>query len=132
MKIVSAAIIFRNNCVLLTRRAKGQKQEGFWEFPGGKIEENETPQSCLERELSEELGVATRAGEILAESIYEYDHGTIKLLGIETELLEENISLSVHDRAEWVLIEEVTCYNLSPADIPIAKTIMELVKQSKI
>lgn len=57
MKIVTAAIIFKNNRVLLTRRKSSQKLEGYWEFPGGKIEGNETPQECMERELFEELGV---------------------------------------------------------------------------
>ncbi len=126
MKIVTAAIIFKNNHVLLTRRKKGQKLEGYWEFPGGKIEEDETPQICLERELFEELGVKATAGKIIAESTYEYDHGAIKLLGIETRLKEKSFRLSVHDKAEWVLIENITSYRLAPADIPLANTIKEL------
>ncbi len=69
MKIVTAAIIFHNNTVLLTRRNNGQKLEGYWEFPGGKIEQGETPQICLERELYEELGVEATAGKIIGESI---------------------------------------------------------------
>ena len=60
--------------------------------------------------------------------IYEYDHGAIKLLGIETKLKEQNFSLSVHDKIEWVLVQNLTSYNLAPADIPIAKKIMELSK----
>ena len=43
MKTVTAAIIFQNNHLLLTRRKNGQKLEGYWEFPGGKIEKDETP-----------------------------------------------------------------------------------------
>lgn len=128
MKTVTAAIIFQNNQVLLTRRKSGQKLEGYWEFPGGKTEKDETPQKCLERELFEELGVEATAGNIIAESIYEYDHGAIKLLGIETKLKKHNFTLSVHDAMEWVLVQNLTSYKLAPADIPIAKTIMELSK----
>jgi 8-oxo-dGTP diphosphatase len=126
MKTVTAAIIFQNNHVLLTRRKNGQMLEGYWEFPGGKMEKGETPASCLERELLEELGVEATAGDIIGESIYEYDHGTINLLGIETKITEYNFCLSVHDKIEWVLIKNLTRYKLAPADIPIAKTIMEL------
>lgn len=125
MKLVTAAIIIKDQHVLLAKRKIGQKLEGFWEFPGGKIELNETPQSCLERELFEELGVASRAGTIIAESIYNYDHGSIKLMGIETILQEEDFKLSVHDKVEWVAIKDLTKYQLAPADIPIAKKIIE-------
>jgi 8-oxo-dGTP diphosphatase len=126
MKTITAAIIYKNKHVLLTRRKEGQKLEGYWEFPGGKIEKGEIPQTCLERELLEELGVEATAGEIIDESIYEYDHGLIKLLGIETTIKEHNFCLSVHDKIEWVLIQNLISYKLAPADIPIAKTVMEL------
>ncbi len=125
MKKVTAAIIFKNNCVLLARRGTGQTLEGYWEFPGGKIENNETPQECLERELSEELGVMATAGKIIAESVYKYDHGAIKLLAIETEIESESFTLSVHDKIEWVQQDNLIDYKLAPADIPIAKTIIE-------
>jgi 8-oxo-dGTP diphosphatase len=121
MKLVTAAIIRNENCVLLTRRKKGQKLEGYWEFPGGKIEKDETPQSCLERELLEELCVEAIAGEIITESIYQYSHGIIKLLAIETVLLSEKIQLSVHDKAEWVPVENLCSFKLAPADVHIAK-----------
>ena len=125
MKKVTAAIIIKRNNVLLSRRRKGQVLEGYWEFPGGKIEENETPQECLERELYEELGVRATAGKVIAESIYEYGHGIIKLLGIETKVMKENFTLSVHDKVEWVHITNLLNYKLAPADIDIAKVIME-------
>ena len=53
MKHVSAAVIIINQKVLITRCSLNQKLAGFWEFPGGKLEQNETPQQCLERELKE-------------------------------------------------------------------------------
>ncbi len=55
MKSVTAAIIVREGRYLLARRSEGQNLAGFWEFPGGKIEANETPKECLIRELREEL-----------------------------------------------------------------------------
>ena len=129
MKLVTAAIIFNNDRVLLARRCKGQKLEGYWEFPGGKIEKNETPQACLEREINEELNVKANAGEIIFQSIYEYPNGVIKLLAIETVLLCDNISLTVHDKIKWVSLDDLTIFRLAPADIPIAK---QLKKQYSV
>ncbi len=123
MKLVAAAIIIKNKCVLLTRRKPGERLAGYWEFPGGKLEERETPQKCLERELLEELGIKARAGEIIAESEYHYDHGAFKLLALLTTIEEKNLTLKVHDRAEWVPLHSLLNYKLAAADIPIAKII---------
>ena len=125
MKIVTAAIIKKDRSILLTRRKSGEKLEGFWEFPGGKLEDGESPQECLERELFEELGVASKAGDIFAESIFHYDHVTIKLLGIETKLIGRKLTLNVHDKAKWIPIKNLLEYRLAPADIPIAKKIIK-------
>ena len=126
MKKVTAAIIFKDQRVLLTRRNKGEVLAGFWEFPGGKIDDDETPQSCLERELKEELGINTKAGKMLAVSEYRYEHGAFQIIAIQTEILNGDIRLTVHDRAEWVLIENLEEYKLAPADVTIAKRLLEV------
>jgi len=59
MQDVTAAIIYNNGKILITRRAPGEKHAGWWEFPGGKIEAGETQEMCLRRELMEELAVDT-------------------------------------------------------------------------
>ncbi len=122
---VAAAVIIENSKVLLTRRKRGEHLEGFWEFPGGKMEEGETPEICLERELFEELGVKTKVGEAILENKHDYSNRSIKLIALITELLDHNISLQVHDKFEWVPVEKLLKYKLSPADIPIAAKILE-------
>jgi len=117
---VTAAVIVRDGRVLIVRRGPGERHAGFWEFPGGKIGPGETPQACLERELKEELGIWTRAGEIFAVSEYEYDHGTVRLIAISTEIESGDITLSVHDRAEWAPVGALESYQFLPADMPIA------------
>ena len=62
---VAAALIWRDGKLLITSRPKGRHLAGFWEFPGGKQEEDETLRRCLEREIKEELGVEIRAGKRL-------------------------------------------------------------------
>ena len=128
MKQVTAAIIVRKGTVLLTRRKDGEALAGFWEFPGGKVEEGETPQECLQRELNEELGLTTVAGILLAECTYHYDHGSFNLIALKTELISGEPKLTVHDKAEWVNIDDLESYNLAPADKLLVHTIRKVLK----
>jgi len=121
MKIVTAAIVERAGRYLVTRRASGQSLSGFWEFPGGKLQPEETLQQCLQRELFEELGVTSRVGKLLVESHFKYDHGEILLKALEAELLEQELTLSVHDEVRWLPADEILNLQLAPADIPIAQ-----------
>ncbi|MEY2340966.1 (deoxy)nucleoside triphosphate pyrophosphohydrolase [Acidithiobacillus sp. IBUN Pt1247-S3] len=125
MKTVTAAIVLKNRQVLLTRRASDQKLAGFWEFPGGKVEEGESLQECLQRELREELGVSSVVGEEIVTSKYHYQHGAINLVAMSADLLNEDLTLSVHDKAIWVPLADLMNYQLAPADIPIAAHLQE-------
>ena len=97
MKTVTAAIAIKKQRVFLARRAQNQKLAGFWEFPGGKVEQQETLQECLERELREEFGVPSIVGATLCASIYHYADGSIRLVGIETAFLSTDFAPTVHD-----------------------------------
>lgn len=123
MKQVAAAIAISEGKVLVTRRAAGQKLAGFWEFPGGKLEPGEDVQTCIVRELQEELGVTSTAGEVLTVSEYIYPGGAISLIAIEVSLHSSNFTLSVHDEYAWKDPEELLGLNLAPADIPIAESL---------
>lgn len=125
MKYVTAAVIRKKGRILITRRSPGQTMGGFWEFPGGKIEVDETPQRCLERELKEELGIDTKAGAVITESPWYYDGGAITLLAIETEITGGELRLTVHDRIQWAAPEELERFRLSPADIPVARLLAD-------
>ncbi|KTC42381.1 NUDIX hydrolase [Pseudomonas sp. ABAC21] len=123
-KPVAAAVVHLDGKILITRRALGQSLAGLWEFPGGKLEHEESPQECITRELREELGVESVAGEILTTTIYAYPGGEIELIAISVELQSTQFTLQVHDRFEWVRPRELLRYKLAPADIPIAQEII--------
>jgi len=125
LKKVAAAIAIQAGRVLVTRRAPGEKLAGMWEFPGGKLEAVETPQQCIVRELKEELDVRSIAGEIMAETVYEYVGGVIHLIAVEVTLLDSVLCLSVHDKFQWVLPQDLLALEMAPADIPIAEEIIK-------
>lgn len=125
MKKVTAAIIIKENKVLIMRRAPGEKFAGSWEFPGGKIEECETPELCLVRELKEELNIEAVVMRFFCKSIYEYPQGNIQLLAYIVEITNGVIQLLVHDKLEWVNKENLLDFELLPADMPIAEKIVE-------
>jgi mutator protein MutT len=76
---VSAALIFRNGKLLITQRHANAHLGGLWEFPGGKREVGETFESCLVREIREELGVEIFVGELFQEIIHAYPEKTVLL-----------------------------------------------------
>lgn len=121
MKDVTAAVIIRNNRVLIAQRAPNEKMAGRWEFPGGKIEPGETPQQCLGREIREELEVDVEVLDFFGESIHTYEHGTIRLLAYFCDWVSGEFRLHVHSRIEWVAGEELDHFDFAPADKPLVK-----------
>lgn len=120
MKIVVAALLEDQNYYLVARRAIGQSLEGYWEFPGGKLEKNESIPNCIIREIQEELNLEIIPGDIFAESNHKYDKGEIKLIAIFAKIKSGQIELRVHDRYKWLNPKDILTLNLAPADISIA------------
>ena len=131
MKLVTAAIIIKDKKVLVARRSKDDKLAGKWEFPGGKIEPGESPEECLKRELKEELGVDAVVGVFFDESIYNYDHGVIKLLAYFVSIGNEVICCNVHDEVRWEPVEKLCRLDLAPADIPLVKKLTDFIQQGQ-
>ena len=121
MKIVTAGVISsESRKVLLVRRAPNQLLGGHWEFPGGKVEPNESEEECLMRELAEELSIDVEVGDLVAESHYTYEHGEFLLKAYEVRIVKGKPVLTVHDQMVWVEPAQLREYRLSPADVPIA------------
>ena len=126
---VAAAIILRHGRVLGARRAPAQKMAGYWEFPGGKREPGESVQTCIVRELAEELAIDCVARQVLVTNLHIYPGGTINLIGVEVQMVSATWQLRVHDEARWVEGEELMNLQLAPADIPIAEFVRALLER---
>lgn len=122
MKIIKvvAAILQKEDKILIARKKQGKPLAGYFEFPGGKIEEGETPEESLIRELMEEMNIKIAVKEYIGESVYDYGNNkVISLLGYTAEIIDGEIKLSDHDRYEWVTLEQINNYKIAPADIPL-------------
>lgn len=122
MKIIKvvAAILQKEDKILIARKKEGKPLEGYFEFPGGKIEKGETTEESLIRELMEEMNIKIAVKEYIGESIYDYGNDkVISLLGYTAEIIDWEIKLSDHDRYEWVTLEQINNYKIAPADIPL-------------
>lgn len=127
--LVVAALIRRTGDpekrILIVRRGPTQSGAGFWEFPGGKVENGETPEEALVREIDEELAVSIRVQELLAEEEYAYPSKSIRLRVYWTETEQTEVKLSEHDALKWLLPEEIVVDELSAADRPFVAKILQ-------
>ncbi|MHB8125257.1 MAG: (deoxy)nucleoside triphosphate pyrophosphohydrolase [Desulfitobacteriaceae bacterium] len=128
MKQVTAAIILKDNKILIVQRAPDDKLAGKWEFPGGKIEPRETQQECLKREIREELDVDIEVLDFFGESIYAYNSGRIRLIAYWCKWISGDFTLKVHSRIEWVNRNELDLYDFAQADIPLVKKLKSIMR----
>ena len=118
---VAAAVIERDGKVLVARRKPGLVAGGLWEFPGGKLEEGESAEEGLERELAEELGVAARVGELLCSVPFEGRAARFELVAYRTELLGDDFRLTDHDEVRWLAPAEMDERVFSRPDRPVVR-----------
>ena len=128
MKYVTAAILVHDGLVLITKRKSGDRLADKWEFPGGTIEQGETAEQCLKREMKEEFSVIVSISQFLGDSVYDYEHGTIRLMAYRTFWKGGEITAKAHDDFRWVALDELDSYEFAPADIPF----VEMLKNVKM
>ena len=131
---VVGAIIIEDTHILCAQRPKGKSLELLWEFPGGKIEPNETPESALIREIKEELDCTISVHSFFEKTSYPYSFGTVHLSTYLCELKENKPSLLEHHNLKWLPIEKLHTLEWAPADIPAVNKLQQLdkLKETKV
>jgi 8-oxo-dGTP diphosphatase len=117
---VVAAIIMRGKEVFATQRGYGQWQ-GWWEFPGGKMEEGESPQEALRREIREELDAEIEVGDLLETVEWDYPEFHLTMHCFFSTLLSESVHLIEHEGAAWLTKETLCTVKWLPADEGLIK-----------
>ena len=121
MKEVTAAIIRKGDKILICQRGKDDELPMLWEFPGGKLEADETLEQCIIREIMEELSLEIEVIDIYAKTIYRFNQKEIYFTFFNAQIIAGEMMLNVHNDAKWVSINEMKDYEFMPADIEIAE-----------
>lgn len=124
---VAAAIIIRDGQVFVTQRGYGE-WKGWWEFPGGKIEPGEAPETALVREIREELEADVRVGDLLETVEWDYPAFHLTMHCFLCTLLSESIRLNEHEASAWLTKDTLHSVKWLPAD----EGVLELLEKEII
>mgnify|MGYP000892130121 CR=1 FL=1 len=122
---VVGAVILRDENVLCARRGPDGSLPGLWEFPGGKIEANESPKEALAREIAEELNCIIKVGDQVESTTYEYDFAIITLTTFYCVLANGEPNMTEHSELRWLAPELLKELEWAPADIPAVERITQ-------
>lgn len=125
MKRVVAAIIEKDNKVLVCQRTRHQTMPLKWEFPGGKIEEGEQPRDALRRELEEELGIRGKIGDEIARLQHTYPNGvTVELRFFIVREYAGEIENRIFRDVQWAAPRDLGSYDFLEADASLVKDLV--------
>lgn len=126
-EVVCALIYNNEGKVYCCKRGKGRALEGKWEFPGGKVEDKESYEETIVREIKEELDSIIKPIEFIGKSYYEYkdikpyDEFSITLYAYKCILISGDLKISEHSDSKWLSFDEMHNYDFAKADIPFIK-----------
>ena len=122
---VVGAVIIRDELILCAQRNASGKLPWLWEFPGGKIELDESPQDALIREIEEELNCSIAVGEVVTTTTHEYDFAVVELQTFFCSLALGNPVAAEHEAILWLSPDNLDSLDWAPADIPA----LEIIKR---
>ena len=119
MKRIAAAILRRNDKILICRRGPGGSCGYLWEFPGGKIEAGETPEQAVVREIKEELDATVKVGDLIDTIEYDYPAFHLSMDCFWCEVVSGELKLLEAEAARWLTKEELDSVAWLPADVTL-------------
>lgn len=130
IRVVAAVIKAENDegkpMIFATQRGYGDYKDG-WEFPGGKIEEGETPQQALVREIQEELDTLIQVGDLIDTIEYDYPTFHLSMDCFWSKILEGDLVLKEHEAARWLTRTTLDEVDWLPADITLIDKIRDAI-----
>lgn len=124
VKVVGAVSINEQGETLCALRSPNMSQPNVWEFPGGKIEEGESPEESLIREIKEELGCTVEVYELIEDVVHEYPNIVVHLLTYKTKIVEGAPTAKEHAELKWMRFDELRSFQWAPADIPTVEALV--------
>lgn len=125
---VVGAVLLRDDTVLAARRGPSMALPGLWEFPGGKIEDGESPRDALVRELHEELLCTVQVGDQVETTTHEYDFGVVTLTTYFATLADGEPHATEHSELRWIPTAELRTVEWAPADLPAVDHVIRALK----
>lgn len=121
---VAAGLIMCDGLILIGQRKHGKDLEYKWEFPGGKLEQGETYEQCLARELMEEMKLKIYVRQHFMDSACDYDFGRVILHCYWATCKSQDVpAVLEHEQYKWVKLKDLPNYDFAPADLPIVKAL---------
>lgn len=132
MKVIKvvAAIMIQNGRVFATQRGYGEFKDG-WEFPGGKVEPEETPQEALVREIKEEVNTVIEVGELLDTVEYDYPDFHLSMDCFICKIIAGDLELKEHEDARWLTTETLDSVDWLPADLDLIQKIKKYILEQR-
>lgn len=125
---VVGAVIVHNDKILAAKRPFNKNLGGYWEFPGGKVEDGESEISALKREIREELQCEIEVGKFIVNEVYEYDFAIISLSTFICTLKNDQPEMREHAELRWLHISELDSVEWAPADYAT----LDILKYNKL
>jgi 8-oxo-dGTP diphosphatase len=123
---VTCAIVYFKDKILVTQRSEKMKLPLKWEFPGGKLETNESEIDCIKREISEEINIEIDIVKKLSDSIFDYGTFQIKLIPFIANYVSGDIRLAEHKEYRLLNISQLSNLDWAEADKPIIEELLKL------